>query len=392
MGDFHTDLKRYVNSLITDVLPRSDLAMMKVNKNGLVMLDSNNSTDYFVELPDSVKAGIYEHEKCSTTRRGILIPGTSTTNPKFHSYYIRPFSGNLSALEKIIAQSVLELYPVPLATYGVVTNASVAPTIGASVVDLNHLITQDGHPVQSIRLDMLLHSLGLGKDIYSFLDLQRVLSDENITKLASPRALVQLALSSYFIPNSIGEVDANSRNIIMLKSPESGKYEYAVRIDAESNTYFNQINGERSGQKRVPKGIFTANESFEDEFLKAIKQKDRNIDWELFAGFMLLNEKMTSQSKIDNAIFSGFQKNYNRVSPEDMRFSSAVASYFGLIAYEDFSKETIARAKRFNDYIFSALSMPQSKIPYEDIEMKPSTEKFSMKTFDKFGQEIEPEK
>lgn len=394
MANYPSKIDEYINNLITDVLPISDLKFYNVNSSGLVVIDESNAVGLKVELPDSVKAGIYEHEKCTTSRFGILANREqSTLGRTFHSYYFRPFKGNVfSAFEKLIAQSVLELYPTPLATFGVVTDPVVAPTICGGVIDLNYLKTQDNLKVESMRFDMLLNSLGYKRDINCFAELQIFMKDENVRKILSERAIVQLALCSYFIPNAIGEVDANSRNIILLKDPHTRKFEYVARIDAESNTYFNALNGERSGKKILPKGIFSANEYLNEEFLKTIREQDSRIDWNLFSSMMYITNFFTKQSRIDEAIFSGYKNNYFRVPSELERPNSAASSNFGQMAYGDFSSETIARAKRFNSNVMSALGSPfSSNVPFAETMVKNKPEKLKMAILDKSGNEIERE-
>ena len=395
MANYSSNLDKYIENLITDVLPMSDLSLYNVNSSGLVPIDQDTAINMRVELPDSVKAGIYTHEKCSTTRYGVLTNReNSSLGRTFHSYYFRPFKGNvLSAFQKLIAQSVLELYPTPLQTYAVVTNPVVEPVLCGAVVDLNHLKTPgDKLNVEAIRFDILLNSLGLNKDINSFIELQAFMKDENVKKLLSERAIVQIGLCSYFIPNAIGEVDANSRNIILLKDPRTQKYEYVARIDAESNTYFNALNGERSGKKILPKGIYSANEYLNEEFLKTIKQKDASIDWQLFSEMMNITSIFTKRSRIDESIFNGYKRNYFRVPYDEKRPASAAANHFGLLSYGDFSNETILRAKRFTDNVMSALGGPlfSDNVPFEKMEVK-KPERFEMKLFNAQGEEIERE-
>lgn len=381
------DLKNYINNIVTDVLPISDLSRMPVTRSGLVNVTPEFSLPWSIELPDSVKAGLYLHEKSSTNRMGILANrDINTANPVYHSHYFKPFSGNLKSVDNIIAQSILELYPTPVQTYGAVLENT---TLAGGVIDLNHLVTKNEYlPVNSIRFDMLLNKLGLDKEINSFSDLQKFIEFEGTSKLLSERAIVQLALCSYFIPNAVGEVDANSRNIILLKDPTTGKYEYVARIDAESNTYFNDINNERSGKKVLPKGIFNGNEYFETEFLKAIKEHDSSIDWDLFSSFTFLADKIASRSNIDNAIFNGYRRNYGRTPIESRDMDSMPYFYFGPEAYGKFSQSTIDRAKRFHNNVFTALgSSYSSRLPFEDMKISKPNE-LQMQLFNRDGKPL----
>lgn len=386
-----SELKNYLNNIMTNVIPISDLARMPVTYSGLVDITKDIALRWPIELPNSVGAGLYRHEKSSTTRYGILANrDVNTANPVYHSHYFKPFhGGSMAAANNLIAQSILELYPTPIQTYGAVVDNS---TISGGVVDLNHLVTRYEHlPVNSIRLDMFLNRLGFDKEINSFWDLQRVIKFEHISKFLSERAIVQLALCSYFLPNAVGEVDANSRNIILLQDPRTGKYEYVTRIDAESNTYFNDLNNERSGKRIMPKGIFHGNEFLEAEFLKAISDRNSVIDWELFSSFTFLADKITTRDNLDNAIFGGYKRNYARAPVNIYRPTSMAERYFGVDAYGEFSNSTIDRAKRYHAKVFNALGfIYSSHLPFED--MKPAEpSELMMQLFDETGRPLTAE-
>ena len=368
MANYASNVEEYIKNIITDVLPASDLARMEVTPSGLVPLTKNNSVDWPIELPDSVGAGLYHHEKSSTTRHGVLADtSTSTLNPVYHSYYFRPFSGVLSCFDKLVAQSILELYPTPVQTYGSVVHDSI---VAGGVVDLNYLRTKEGKlGVKAIRLDMLLNSLGFDKEINSFADLQAFMKSPIVRQFLSERAIVQIGLESYAMPNAVGEVDSNSRNIIVLIDPITGKGEYVCRIDAESNTYFNDINKERSGKSILPKGIFHGNEFFETEFLKAIREKDSSIDWDLFASLTFLASKLTSTDMIDRAVFNGFKRNYHRVPFDKIRETSAAHNHFNFPVYKDFSQASIDRAKRYHDAVFSQIGRRLEHMPFEGMNV-----------------------
>ena len=399
-----SSVDNYIKNLITDVVPRSDLFDIPINSSGLRMLNNSNCIYWPVELPDSVEAGLYAHEKCSTTRYGIFV-NPNASKILVHSYYVKPFHAtNIECFQKLVAQSVLYLYPTPITTHGAVVDPEVAPIISGAVVDLNHLKTQDGGiRVPSIRLDMFLKANNFEKEINSFMDLQKLLKDPNITKKISERALVQIALCSYFIPNAIGEVDANSRNIILLADPRTGKYEYAARIDAESNTYFNDINGERSGKSILPKGIKKANEPFHQIFLKTIKEKDTDVDWDLFSSLLSLTSAYLKNTKVDEDIFQGYKDNYMRVPDSERRKFSVAERYFSMDAYGEFAgtygsekekdRATIARKDRFiNNTSFALGGRYKKEFPFaEEMEKSIKPEKFEMQDFDLRGKEVERE-
>ena len=390
MANYVSSVDEYIKNITTNILPPSDLARMRITPNGLVRIDHTNSMEWPIELPDSVGAGLYQHEKSSTTRVGVLSNhNNSALNPVYHSYYFKPFTGVFKCFDSLVAQSILEIYPTPVQTYGAVYNES---TIAGAVTDLNHLRTKDSHlNVKAIRLDMFLNSLGFNKEITSFLELQAFMKSPDVHSLLSDRAIVQIALESYSIPNAVGEVDSNSRNVIILIDPITGKGEWAARIDAESNTYFNERNNERSGKKILPKGIFHGNEFFDTEFLPAIKQRPTCIDWNLFASLSNLTSKLTSRNKIDAAIFGGHIRNYARVPLEQVRENSAAHAHFGPSAYEDFSTKTIARANRYNEAVLNALGCVYSDhMPFGKIDAAIPT-KLEQVPFNSKGKPLTPE-
>ena len=392
MANYVSSVDEYIKNIITDVLPPSDLARIQVNPSGLVRLDNTNSTEWSIELPDSVGAGLYAHEKSSTTRVGILTNrDKSTLNPVYHSSYFKPFGGTLMRVfDSLIAQSILELYPMPVQTYGAIQHDSI---ISGGVVDLNHLRTKDSHlNVKTMRLDMFLALVGLGKEINSFIDLQNFMKNPVVKEFLSDRAIVQVALESFAMPNAVGEVDANSRNVLILFDPITGKGEYVARIDAESNTYFNNRNNERSGKNVLPKGILHGNEFFESEFLKEISQRNTSIDWDLFASITNLAHKLTSRDYVDSAVFGGYRRNYHRVPNDMIRESSPAYTHFGAEAYKDFSEKTIDRAERYHKNIFAALGARRSSeaMPFGTIKAdKPNM--LEQIPFNSKGQPLSPE-
>lgn len=373
MANYTSSLNEYIKNLITDVLPVSDLMYMPLYQNGLRKMNAENCVSLPIELPNSVKAGLYLHEKSSTTRLGVLVNNSKSPVKAYHSHYFKPFTdGIMRDYDSLVAQSVLELYPTPVQTYGAVCDERI---VTGGVIDLNYLRTKEGKlKAETCRFDMLLYSMGFGKEINSFYDLQCFLKDPKVQTIFSDRALAQLALCTYFIPNAIGEVDANSRNIILIKDPITQKFEYVARIDAESNTYFNSQNNERSGKNILPKGIFHGNEFFESEFLNAIKEKQVGIDWDLFASFTFLASKIASTDRIDTAIFGGHGRNMRMLYRyPDVQPTMSAKRYFGEDAYTEFSKESIDRAKRYHNNVFTALGRNYvNRFPYEKMEKRPA--------------------
>lgn len=374
MANYASNVEEYIEKIMTNILPESDLASYPVNSSGLVELNitNNNAIDLSIELPNSVQAGLYKHEKSSTTRKAILSIRQSFINPVYHSYYFRPFTGIIKSFDSLVAQSILELYPTPVQTYGAFDSSS---TIYGGVIDLNHLQTVNQHlPVQTMRFDMFLNSLGFDKEINSFIQLQNFMKSPLVRDFLSERAIVQIALESYAIPNAVGEVDANSRNIIILFDPFTGKGEYACRIDAESNTYFNDRNNERSGLSKLPKGIFDKDELFESQFLKAINEKSSLIDWDLFIGLTNLASKLTTRNRIDEAICSGYKRNYFRVNYDQIRPASAAYNHFGSDTYRDFSEASIKRAIKYFNSVYTALKTTHFDLmPFDKLQASTPT-------------------
>lgn len=381
-----SELEKYIDKIITNVIPTSDLHTMPVNSSGLVHITPEISIKASNELPDSVKAGLYKNEKNSTYRYNILVSDKKINEfnqPLYHAYYFKPFSGTFKSLQSIMAQSVLELYPTPLGTYGAVLENS---TISGCVVDLNHLMTKEGHePIETLRLDMLLHKLGFDPEINSFLDLQKIIKSENIQDILSERAIVQLALCSYFIPNAIGETDANSRNVILLKDPKTNKFEYVTRIDAEKNIYFDNFYNNYSESFIIPKGIYGPDEEFTTKFLPNIKEKSSEIDWNLFIGFTAVANKMTDKTHVDDAIYRSFMKNYFKVPYENIRHGSTPDVYLNSDAYGYFSEYISNLSKYYHSKVYEALgNMFISELPFQNMTVaEPS--KLEMQLFDQNG-------
>ena len=352
------DIKSYLKQIQTDVLPSSDLGRYKQNANGLYLLNRDNSIELRVELPDSKGFGLYSHEKCAPKRYAIENPSSvGEYKPIFYRYYE---TGILNAFSKMIVNSALNIYPTPLNVYATTQEMAASNSIGISTIDLNNLKTNDGENMVSMRLDMLLHSVGLNHEIDSFLDFQKMLESGRLSKVLTPRAIVQVGLGSLFIPNAIGETDANSRNMILLKKQGEDKFDIAVRIDGESNTYITDAEHSRSGRKQVPKGIYGQNEDLE-VFLGAIKSRDVNVDWDLFSQFNVLARALCSRTNIDNAVFKSYMTNSGKVS-DAMSYSAK--SRYGEEAFFDFSEKTIDRSARYFDNIFTTLANASKEPPF----------------------------
>ena len=387
------DMKQYLRQIITDCLPPSEIEKYELNRIGLYSVNNTNIREWRPELQDS--SHLYGHEKCTPKRYGIQ----SSQDPNvFMPVYFRHYDGTVNgSLDKIIANTALGIYPTPLQVYGAINEDMPSSKIGVATIDLNHLKNSENNEnVESIRLDFLLHSLGEHHEIESYMDFQTLLEHGNVEKVLTPRAIVQLGLSSIFIPNAIGETDANSRNIILLKDKESGKYDIVVRIDAEANTYLNDRMNERSGKKKLPKGIFMPNEEL-DDYLMTIKSRDVRVDWELFYGFTMLAREATSRSNIDNAVLQSYMKNSGKLMQDPFMRPSPYALSYNSDAFFAFSAATIDRSKRFFDRTMEALGSVRAIPPFAEGNKKygmgpvqnAALKRLAQKKFDGKGRELD---
>lgn len=386
-----SEFKKLIEStLVTDILPHDTSVYDKpANRYGVTPIESYSR--YVVDLATDT-------EKHSTTGRyGFPIDDSMEACwPHYVKHYNLTSVGE--TLDRIMVSSTLEGGTTPLETYAVALNTGSTNMIGSSVIDLKTLRTEDGTPVVTARLDEILRHAGYKgpyPDLHSFLDVQNFIANEEINKMLTPRAIVQVVLASYFIPNAIGETDSNSRNII-LADYGLGKFDVVFRIDAESNTYLRDMYKERSGKGCVPKGIYSANEDLDREFLTNIRMKTLingpKIDWELFAGFLKITEFFVRSSYIDNAIFQGYLKNQYRYIRDHINQPYHPASYAARLCqdeYAAFSKATQERIKNFMTRVQSNLGYVSPKFPF-DFEFNASKAPKLQPTFiDKKGRYID---
>ena len=400
---YSSTLKELLKILTTnDILPYdSSIHRKPVNHHGITNIDEYSV--YKANLPT-------ESEKSITTGKyGFpLQDGADLFWPHYVKHY--NLQSTYEILDRILVSSTLEGGTTPLPTYAVALKDGKAgniPLVSSTSMDLTRLTTRDEHkPVKTIRLDRLLSKAGFpGKfpDLNSFLDIQNFVNNEAINQLLSPRAIIQVALASYFIPNAIGETDANSRNII-LADTGYGKFDIAFRIDGESNTYLRDMYNERSGHKLIPKGIYTANET-QEEFLMNIKSNSvtngPKIDWELFMGFIELTDHYVSRDYLDDAIARGYLRNQHRYNaPRDDHIAQVrmKSSRLSQDEYAAFSEATIIRAKKYMTNVKSALGFVHTKYPFEgklNEQINPKLDTALLdrkgKIYDKNGNPLEPE-
>lgn len=384
-----SNIKSYLNEIITDVLPSSPIEKLEQNNIGLYKLAPTDISEW--RLNSKHQKSIYRHEKSAPKAIGITPDGE-----KYYSMYFKRYDTSmLQAISRIIVNSALEMYPTPVHSYGTIIDHPNNILVGSSSIDLNHLKNPETeNKVDSIRLDYLLHSLKLDTEIDSFYSYQKMLESGKLEKILTPRAIVQLGLSSIFIPNAIGETDANSRNVILLKDRADKKYDIVCRIDADENEYIHNMYRFGDNRKLVPKGIYLPNED-EDTYLKTISNKDIGIDWDLFSSFIYLTDNLCTRSKIDAAVYTAFRKNsisgYHVTDYRDF-----YQSHYNSEAFFDFSEATINRVKDFSNRIHNAISRTTSIPPFAETNSKynnmaigsTSAQKFIQEVFDASGKEL----
>lgn len=391
MAIYSDSIKQILKSINSDILPHdTSVASRPVNKVGFTHFNDHIPLKF--NHPTST-------EKTSTTTK-YGFPVTESPDlywPHHVKDYNVPHVGEI--IDRILVSSVLEGAPVPLETYAIsLDRGEGIPTfVSSSAIDLNSLLIKDENiPVKTIRFDRFLSACGydgIYPDLHSFADVQEFVNNPVVNKFLTPRAIMQVVLSSYFIPNTIGETDANSRNIILADTTLTGKYDVAFRIDAESNTYIRDKYNERSGKKRVPKGIYSSDEEL-DEYLMNIKNRtggNTKIDWDLFAGFLSLTDYFVSRSNLDDAISNrGYKRNQFRYDPsKDAIQGNYVASERRLSAnaYGEFSEATITRAKNFMSLTKSALGgYVHPKMISDKILDEPKASKLETAYYNRNGQ------
>ncbi|MBQ4541755.1 MAG: hypothetical protein IJA23_02765 [Clostridia bacterium] len=358
----------------TNVLPHdTSVANMQARNDGITPIF--DYTRYSHSLPT-------EEEKSTTT--GLYGFRLEEGLDVFWPHYVKNYnlSSRIETLGRIMVNSSLEAYPTPLETYGVSLDGA-NPILGSSVIDLNHMQTEDGRHIETMRLDRILKAAKINTDndkesfpdLYSFADIQEFFANEYINSVMTPRAMIQVALCSYFIPNAIGDTDANSRNIILAKNAE-GKYDVVFRIDAESSTYLRGINRERSGLRLMPKGIYSANENY-DLYMNYIENKgpikmtdkvtSAKIDWEMFAGLFYLSKYFIKRNHLDDAITNrGYSRNLKRYLDRNTERPSFYGRYLSQEEYTDYATDTIERAAKYMQDTGRALGITRKKIMFED--------------------------
>ena len=278
----------------SDLLPRQTaIDTFNVGANFLFNIDKAISLP--VNLPDSTE--LYSNEKSNNVDR-IGVPRKMIVNGEekivFEPFYLKPYSSAFRLYDKMVSSSILGMHAVPHEPYGVIRNG----TLGVATMDLTCLRNSETKkPIKSIRFDILLNKLGHSSDVLTFYDWQNLLKNPNLSKVIDRRAFIQLSNGNFFLANGFGEVDPNSRNMILLENqnaepmdetlarelfgdaydPENPprKLGFGVRIDVDENTHDNTLNRERSGKRIVCRSILFPNESI-DTSLK-LSQDDKHL-------------------------------------------------------------------------------------------------------------------
>lgn len=360
-------------------LPLSWLVRYPVDRNGRVVLNGENSTR-FVDLTENISTnGV--HEKNRPDLYGVQVPNTEF----YQSHFVSAKNPN-----KVIANAALDLYPLSGQRVKAVVNQSViTPYAGIAIVNYENLLSQDGKHIPVIRLQEFLVKHNFAPDITCFYELQLVLKDPAIQKMFTPRGLDQLAVSSYFIPNAIGETDANSRNILLVVDPVTGLIDSVIRIDADKNLSIYPPRADETPD--MPKGIFKPNEPY-NNFLGIVKSHkgfENLIDWELFAGYHELTKQLLKPFDITKIIHKDFEINQGRCNYgfDEVYRMGAAAIHLSLDYYNDFINNINVRVSRvFND-LDQRISDVHGHLPLEDspyIDVDP----FKTQLFDKNGRPI----
>ena len=364
-------------------LPLSWIIRYPVDRNGRVILDSNNSLQ-FIEDRDNVET-FGRHEKNRPDILGVNVPNTE--------FYQEHFVARKNA-ERTIAASSLEINPLNGHRVNAIVHNTIQPYAGTAIINYDQLISEDGRKINVIRLQEFLISMGFGADINSFYDLQNILKHPTVQELFSQRGLDQLALSSYFIPNAIGETDANSRNILLVVDPTSKKIDSVIRIDPDKNILFDQ---RPNDPVIIPKGIFVEGDMFTEhgesyeQYMGYIKNHNQfsAIDWELFVGYYELSKYFLSKDDIRKAIHKGYKVNQDRCTYgyNQVFGISRAAMALSIEAYDDFINDINKRVSYIHNDIDSRIHGILPKLPNENGSFLESAP-FKTQLFDKKGRPI----
>lgn len=157
--------------LETNVLPHDTcVSKMPVRKDGA------SPISHYIRYTHSLPT---EQEKSTTT--GLYGFPIEEGLEVFWPHYVKNYNltSRMETYGRIMVNSSLEAYPTPLETYAVSLDGANA-ILGSSVIDLNHLQTEEGIHVETMRLDRILKAANIntdsGKenfpDLYSFADVQ----------------------------------------------------------------------------------------------------------------------------------------------------------------------------------------------------------------------------
>lgn len=364
----------------TNYLPLSWLVKHPVDRNGRVVLDAKNSIQISDKSDNISTNGV--HEKNHPDMYGVNVPNTE--------FYQIHFVADKKP-SQTISSSALEIYPLSGQRVNAIVNLQTfQPYTGTAIINYDNLLTQDGTEINVIRLQEFLLENGFEADIETFYDLQKILKDSRMQEMFTPRGLDQLALSSYFIPNAIGETDANSRNILLIIDPVSKKIDSVIRIDADKiSTIYSE------NMKEAPfiaKGIFRPGyaETYE-EYMNYIHNHKQfpMIDWELFAGYHKLSKMFLTPRHVQKEIGKVYDVNQGRChygynDPYNIGPSVIALS---IQKYEDFISNIDKRIARIHKDIDERIDGVHTRLPFENSPFF-DVDPFKTQLFDSKGRPI----
>ena len=232
------------------------------------------------------------HEKARPPRIGI-----ADKDGNFVPHYFKPYDmagGIQDGTGRIIANAISgRLFPTEMPYYIAQYNG-VFGTIG---IDLNHL-----NGTKALLLDQYLTAKGV--DLNSIVSLIQAYRNGVFHQDLTENAIAQLMVGM-FLSNAIGELDANSRNIILLGPDKKGaKFDTVIRIDFDKNV-LNEYFG-KNESTNVGFGVFYYDEDrkeFQENLIKALTDKQITVeDANLILALHEVTRHATKQSKFNRAV------------------------------------------------------------------------------------------
>lgn len=289
-----SELKKAFSSNFRSNILTRETAIDRIAPSPNYIFKVDNSISLPVGLPDS--SLLYKNEKSSNVDR-FAVPKTVVINGEeqvvYESFYFKPCTRTMELYDKMVSNAILGMHAVPHEPYAV----SYCGRNGFATIDLTNLRDASTQkPIHSIRLDILLNSLGYAPDTITFMDLQTLFYDNQIDQVMDRRAFAQYALGTFFLANILGEVDPNSRNLIFLENPNAKpmdrdmavrlfgeqyktgelpkKFGFGVRIDTDENTHDSAKNRVIASGKIMGRSILFPNESLDSPMKLSLDDKE----------------------------------------------------------------------------------------------------------------------